>query len=67
MNFFFIGTDLMHNDVAILMLHTPLRFNRWVKPICLPSPERVVGVNSKLSMILGPSQGTICTAVNTIK
>lgn len=56
----------MSNDLSLLKLHTPLRFNRWVKPICLPSPERVT-FNADINWVLGPQADTICTAVNSIK
>ncbi|XP_043512079.1 serine protease nudel-like isoform X3 [Frieseomelitta varia] len=29
----------MRNDIAMIMLDDPLRFNRWVRPICLPGPD----------------------------
>lgn len=26
----------MHNDIALIQLNEPLRFNRWIRPTCLP-------------------------------
>ncbi|XP_014616401.1 PREDICTED: serine protease nudel [Polistes canadensis] len=34
--------NLMKNDVGLVMLDTPLRFNRWVRPACLPE-EKISG------------------------
>ena len=50
----------MKNDLALLKLESPLIFNRWVKPICLPSPDRV-GIAGDWTW--GPAEGTICDAV----
>lgn len=53
----------MANDIALLKLETPLSFNRWVKPICLPTAERVTTQNDR-DWMHGPEPGTICTAVS---
>ncbi|KOX71108.1 Serine protease nudel [Melipona quadrifasciata] len=29
----------LKNDIAMIMLDDPLRFNRWVRPVCLPGPD----------------------------
>lgn len=50
----------MKNDLALLKLDEKILFNRWVKPICLPSPERTTNDNN---WIWGPRPGTLCTAV----
>lgn len=41
----------MRNDLALMKLKHPLRFNRWVRPVCLPPADG------------SPRAGTICTAV----
>lgn len=33
------------NDIGLLRLKQPLEFNRWVRPICLPSTERTRNEN----------------------
>lgn len=50
----------MKNDIAMVKLETPLLFNRWVRPICLPSKGR-----SSLGddWVWGPTGGTICTTI----
>ncbi|KAG4074621.1 hypothetical protein HA402_004492 [Bradysia odoriphaga] len=34
--------EMLHSDIALLELKESLRFNRWVQPICLPSPDRII-------------------------
>lgn len=29
----------MSNDIAMIRMDDPLRFNRWVRPVCLPEAE----------------------------
>lgn len=43
----------MHNDLALLRLESPLNYNRWVRPICLPEDR----------FPWGPTPGMVCTAV----
>ncbi|XP_055842461.1 serine protease nudel [Episyrphus balteatus] len=50
----------MKNDLALLRIDTPLRFNRWVKPICLPDLGRTTMGSD---WIWGPEVNTICTVV----
>lgn len=52
----------MKNDLSLLKLETPLLYNRWVKPICLPSPEKVTFADDP-RWVSGPRAGTLCTAV----
>ncbi|XP_059216985.1 uncharacterized protein LOC106092183 isoform X2 [Stomoxys calcitrans] len=37
----------MNNDIAIILLKTPLRFNDYVQPICLPEKGAALEVNRK--------------------
>lgn len=53
----------MINDIALLKLESPLIFNRWVKPICLPGPGRTTASHNGDDWIWGPSEGTICKTV----
>lgn len=52
----------MKNDLALLRLATPLSFNRWVKPICLPAP-RHVSFEGDPMWKFGPRPGTFCTVI----
>lgn len=50
----------MKNDIALMKLKQHLSFNRWVRPICLPSKGRTSsGDNWKI----GPKSGTLCSAI----
>lgn len=60
----YLQADLS-DDIALIKLSTPLLFNRWVKPICLPTPGRVKSETSANNWVNGPDPGTICTAVKT--
>lgn len=48
----------LKNDIALMKLSSPVRFNRYVRPICLPS-ESTAGRD----FLSGPQPGTICTTV----
>lgn len=48
----------LKNDIGLMKLSSPIRFNRYVRPICLPS-EATAGRD----FIQGPPEGTICTTV----
>ncbi|KAH8365787.1 hypothetical protein KR093_004396 [Drosophila rubida] len=50
----------MRNDLSLLRVATPLHFNRWVKPICLPDVGRTTFGDD---WIWGPEEHTLCTAV----
>jgi Trypsin/Low-density lipoprotein receptor domain class A len=49
----------MHNDIALMRVKHHFNFNKWVRPICLPSKERM-GVRD---WMYGPEAGTICTTL----
>ncbi|XP_011186210.3 serine protease nudel [Zeugodacus cucurbitae] len=50
----------MRNDLSLLRMSEPLKFNRWVKPICLPDMGRTtIGED----WIWGPEENTLCTVV----
>jgi hypothetical protein len=44
--------ETVDNDIALLRLRTPLKINRFVSPVCLPSSDDIMPVNS-LGTILG--------------
>ncbi|XP_044756720.1 uncharacterized protein LOC123315190 [Coccinella septempunctata] len=48
----------LKNDIALMRLSSAVRYNRYVRPICLPS-ETTAGTDFRR----GPSPGTICTTV----
>ncbi|XP_066138197.1 uncharacterized protein ndl [Euwallacea fornicatus] len=48
----------LRNDIALMKLSAPIRYNRHVRPICLPS-ENSVGQD----YLKAPSFGTVCTTV----
>lgn len=53
-------SSLVLHDIAMARVDSPFHFNRWVRPICLPTPDRCgMAENWKL----GPKTGTICTAI----
>ncbi|XP_031617390.1 serine protease nudel-like isoform X2 [Contarinia nasturtii] len=57
----YVGTVFL-NDISLLRMEKPLIFNRWIRPICLPSPERVTN-QMDLNWMDGPPPGTTCTVV----
>lgn len=50
-------TTLKH-DIALMKLSAPLRYNRYVRPICLPT-HKTAGKN----YFDGPKPGTRCTVI----
>lgn len=50
----------MKNDIALMKVKQHFSFNRWVRPICLPSKGRTSsGDNWKF----GPAPGTLCSTL----
>ncbi|CAG9768789.1 unnamed protein product [Ceutorhynchus assimilis] len=54
---FYSKTNL-RNDIALMKLSAPIRYNRYVRPICLPSET-----TSGKDYLNSPTAGTICTTV----
>ncbi|XP_026737242.1 serine protease nudel isoform X2 [Trichoplusia ni] len=48
----------MKNDLSLLRVEPAIQFSRWVRPICLPSPD-----TAGQDWLWGPAPGTMCTAV----
>ncbi|XP_015840900.2 serine protease nudel isoform X2 [Tribolium castaneum] len=48
----------LKNDIALMKLSKPVRFNRYVRPICLPS-QTTAGND----FLRGPKPNTVCVAV----
>nr|XP_021187246.2 serine protease nudel [Helicoverpa armigera] len=48
----------MKNDLSLLRVEPAIQYSRWVRPICLPSPD-----TAGPDWLWGPSPGTVCTAV----
>ncbi|XP_075971716.1 serine protease nudel [Anticarsia gemmatalis] len=48
----------MKNDLSLLKVEPDILFSRWVRPICLPSPD-----TAGPDWLRGPVPGTVCTAV----
>ncbi|GAB0088551.1 Serine protease nudel [Sergentomyia squamirostris] len=51
----------MQNDIALLRTEVPLRFNKYVRPICLPADGRTA--NGDDWRLQGPKPGSLCTAL----
>lgn len=50
----------MKNDIALMRLKSSLSFNRWVRPICMPSKEKV---STDSNWKQGPAEGTLCSTL----
>ncbi|ERL91156.1 hypothetical protein D910_08496 [Dendroctonus ponderosae] len=50
--------EFLRNDIALIKLSAPIRYNRHVRPICLPS-QRTAGSQ----YLKAPVSGTVCTTV----
>lgn len=50
----------MKNDIALMKVKHSLSFNRWVRPICLPSKGRTSSDNN---WKFGPAPGTLCSTL----
>ncbi|XP_054006397.1 serine protease nudel [Hylaeus anthracinus] len=52
------NSEDMRNDIGMIMLDEPLRFNRWVRPVCLPEAD-ILGAMWRFK----PEPGSICVAI----
>lgn len=48
----------LRNDIALIKLSSPARYNRYIRPICLPTE-----VTAGRDFLQGPPAGAICTTV----
>lgn len=48
----------MKNDLALMKVIKPFHFNKYIRPVCLPSVT-----SAGPGWLWGPRPGTICTAV----
>ncbi|KAG5666387.1 hypothetical protein PVAND_014416 [Polypedilum vanderplanki] len=49
----------MRHDIALMKVENQFKFNKWIRPICMPSQERI-GIND---WMYGPKPGTVCSAL----
>jgi hypothetical protein len=49
----------MKNDIALMRVKHHFSFNRWIRPICMPSKDRT-GIDD---WMFGPKAGTICSTL----
>jgi hypothetical protein len=49
----------MKHDIALLRIKPKLNFNKWVRPICMPSKDRV----GTTDWVFGPRAGTMCATL----
>lgn len=49
----------LRHDIALMRVKDPFNFNKWVRPICMPTKDRT-GIND---WIYGPKAGSICTTL----
>jgi len=51
--------DRINNDIAVLRLPSPLTFNNYVQPVCLPSSPIPAGTNCVVTG-WGETQSKLC-------
>lgn len=49
----------MKNDIALMRVKHHFNFNRWIRPICMPTKERT-GIED---WMFGPQAGTVCSTL----
>lgn len=50
----------MRNDIALMRVKHHFNFNKWIRPICMPSEELISGVTD---WRYGPKAGSVCTTL----
>lgn len=49
----------LRHDIALMRVKHPFNFNKWVRPCCMPSKERI----GTEDWVYGPKAGTSCTTL----
>ena len=52
------NNDPLYNDIAIIKLKTPLKFNENVQPACLPDPDTIPEENGNIGFVSGWGSST---------
>lgn len=54
----------MKNDIALMRVKHRFNFNKWIRPVCLPTQDRT-GITdpAENEWKYGPKAGTLCTTL----